>query len=216
MRPGSTKGFATTVRDLDRCDGAARGGYSLATMPAGRDGTGEPAPRRRSKVGSRTIRPGQTLPPVLPRHTDRGTVYGGPTAWSSVLAARLVFWFKGRALPSARLVASSLIIAYLGWCLLPPLVLHYQLHDDVVDIARRPLDDGETLRLIKGAIERRGVTKRLDAAGITLRTSPSGTRRNVDFSYQAELSVVPGLSHMFKVSIDVSEPVLFRPEPKHF
>lgn len=192
------------------------GGYALATMPAGRDGTGGPTPRRRSKVGSRTIRPGQSVPPLPPRRSERGTMYGGPTSWSSQLAERLVFWFRGWAVPSTLLVASALIIAYLGWCLLPPLVRHYQLRDDVVDIARRPLDDSETLRLIMEAIERRGVTKRLDAAGVTLRTNPSGKRRSVGFSYQAELSVIPGRSHMFRVSIDVREPVLFRPEPKHF
>ena len=143
-------------------------------------------------------------------------MYGGPTSWRDKLAARLVFWFKGWLVPSLRLVVSILIVAYLGWCLLPPLVTHYLLHDDMVDIARRPLDDGTTRRLIMEAIAKRGVIKHLDPVGITLQTNPSGKNRNIGFSYQAQLNVIPGRMHRFKVSINVTEPVLFRPKTKHF
>jgi len=143
-------------------------------------------------------------------------MYRGPTSWRDALATRLVFWFKSWLVPSLRLVVSILIIAYLGWCLLPPLVTHYLLHDDMVDIARRPLDDGETRRLIMEAIAKRGITKRLDPLGITLQTNPAGRKRNIGFSYQAELRLIPGRVHRFKLSIEVTEPVLFQPKTKHF
>ena len=141
-------------------------------------------------------------------------MYVGPTSWGNQLAARLAFWFRGWVVPSVSLVVSLAVLAYLGWCLLPPLVTHYQLRDEIVDIARRPLDDGDTRRLVMEAIEKRGVTGRLDATGVTLLTA-SGTRK-IGFSYDAEMSVIPGRTHRLKVSIRVREPVLFRPETKHF
>ena len=143
-------------------------------------------------------------------------MYVGPTSWGNQLAARLAFWFKGWVVPSVRLVVSLAVLAYLGWCLLPPFVTHYLLRDDVVDIARRPLDDGVTRRLVMEAIEKRGVMKRLDATSVTLLTNPASKIRRIGFSYDAELSVIPGRAHRFKVSIQVREPVLFRPRTKHF
>ncbi len=143
-------------------------------------------------------------------------MYGGPTPWQNQLAARLAFWFRGWVVPSVRLVVSLAVLAYLGWCLLPPLVTHYLLRDDIVDIARRPLDNADTRRLVMEAIEKRGIIKRLDATGITMLTNPSSKTREIGFSYHAEMSVIPGRTYRFEVSIRVSEPVLFRPRTKHF
>ena len=89
----------------------------------------------------------------------------------------------------------------------PPYVTHFLLYDDVVAVARAPVEtDAEVQDRLAHAIAARGLRQRVDPGRCEV-TSRSSWRR-IACSYEVPVELLPGLAWSIGFRIDVEEPYL--------
>ncbi len=108
----------------------------------------------------------------------------------------------------AGFVTCGVLLALAGIArLAPPYFRHFLLRDDVVAVARAPVEDDALVRdRLAHAIEARRMRTVLDPDSCSLITRPAW--RRITCSYQVPVSVVPGVTHTLSFRIDTEQPYL--------
>ena len=119
-------------------------------------------------------------------------------------------------LPIALLTLFLIGTAGLGGRLLAPWLRHWALLDDVVELARRPVADGDLRVRLAEAARTRGLGEELRGADFAIVTDREMRWRRIRVRYQTVDRPLPGWSRRLSWRLDVREPVLFRAPTRHY
>lgn len=117
-----------------------------------------------------------------------------------------------RALYALLTIAGALAIVLPAATLLPHVVRHYALQDDLASIARSPTaNDLDVRDLIQQAIERRGLQGVIDEGRVEVRSV--GHWRTITAEYQVSLAFGPYFRRTLRFRLDAAEPFFAAPSP---
>jgi hypothetical protein len=116
-------------------------------------------------------------------------------------------WLAGLAV-----LAALLAWAWVAVRVLPPYLAHYRFVDEVTSVARAPTRDDAVVRsLLERARRRAPVPLDVDTCHVETRQ----TRRLIRCDYRVTVEVLPWLSKVLDLRLDVDEPYFVEPEPWH-
>jgi tetratricopeptide (TPR) repeat protein len=119
-----------------------------------------------------------------------------------------------RSAATALLATALLTLGWAGWRIGPHWFRHQLLSDDIVAVARAPVDDDTNVRdRLAHALAERRMDRVLDAEHCVVHTRR--TWRRITCAYSVVVEVLPGWTHTLAFDVDVEEPFVVSASAQH-